>query len=45
MKHGNTSPEVRFRAARGLLETHAHDPILDWPLKEIARGHCAVLDK
>lgn len=37
MKHGDTSPEVRFRAASRLLETHALDPMLDWPLRRWRR--------
>lgn len=37
MKHGDTSPEDRFRAASRLLETHALDPMLDWPLRRWRR--------
>ena len=37
MKHGDTSPEDRFKAASRLLETHAHYPMLDWPLRRWLR--------
>lgn len=33
VKMSSTSQELRFKAASQLLETHKHDPMLDWPLR------------